>query len=125
MYAISQLSKLLGISTYALRYYETEGIVAPDRNAQGERVYREADVEWLRFVLRLKETKMSIAQIKQYARLVAEGEHTREDRLQLLETHRTFIRQQLESLTTTEQMLDYKINFYQSHIMKKSLQSQQ
>ncbi|NHN32693.1 MerR family transcriptional regulator [Paenibacillus sp. S3N08] len=80
MYSVSQLANLLDLSTYTLRYYEREQIVKPDRNSQGNRVYSDLHLQWLQFVLKLKEAQMPIVQIKKYAQYVLEGGHTAEAR---------------------------------------------
>lgn len=121
MYTISEVSKILEITTYTLRYYEKEGIVAPVRNANGERVYEESHLAWLRFVLRLKQTQMPIAQIRQYAQLYLEGEHTSQDRLNLLEEHRSSVQEQIRHLTETEKMLNDKIANYKVFISKGNI----
>ncbi|HBS47160.1 MAG TPA: MerR family transcriptional regulator [Paenibacillus sp.] len=118
MYTISEVSKLLAITTYTLRYYEKEGIVAPIRNANGERVYEDTHLAWLRFVLRLKQTQMPISQIREYAQLYLEGEHTSSARLNLLEDHRSSIQDQIRHLTETEKMLNDKIANYKVFISK-------
>jgi len=118
MYTISEVSKILEITTYTLRYYEKEGIVAPVRNANGERIYEESHLAWLRFVLRLKQTQMPIAQIRQYAQLYLEGEHTSQARLNLLEDHRSSVQEQIRHLTETEKMLNDKISNYKVFISK-------
>jgi DNA-binding transcriptional MerR regulator len=120
MYTISEVSKLLAITTYTLRYYEKEGIVAPIRNANGERVYDDNHLTWLRFVLRLKQTQMPISQIRQYAQLYLEGEHTSQARLNLLEDHRGSVQDQIRHLTETEKMLNDKIANYKLFIRKGS-----
>jgi DNA-binding transcriptional MerR regulator len=118
MYTISEVSKLLGITTYTLRYYEKEEIVAPIRNANGERVYDDTHLAWLRFVLRLKQTQMPISQIRQYAQLYLEGEHTSQARLNLLVDHRSSVQDQIIHLTETEKMLNDKIANYKVFIRK-------
>lgn len=118
MYTISEVSKLLAITTYTLRYYEKEGIVAPIRNANGERVYDDTHLTWLKFVLRLKQTQMPISQIRQYAQLYLEGEHTSQARLHLLEDHRSAVQDQIRHLTETEKMLNDKITNYKLLISK-------
>lgn len=118
MYTISDVAKLLGITAYTLRYYEKEEIITPLRNANGERVYDENSLAWLRFVMRLKQTQMPISQIREYAQLYLEGEHTTEARLNLLEKHRDSVQSQISDLIATEKLLNDKITAY-----KKSIQS--
>lgn len=64
MYKISEVSKMIGFSVPTLRYYEELGISAPAKNKSGYREYSEADVEWLRFIHRLKHTGMDLESIK-------------------------------------------------------------
>ncbi|UKS23899.1 MerR family transcriptional regulator [Paenibacillus sp. HWE-109] len=118
MYTISDVAKLLGITAHTLRYYEKEEIIAPIRNANGERVYDDANLAWLRFVMRLKQTQMPISQIRKYAQLYLEGEHTAQDRLNLLEDHRNSVQSQIRNLTATEKVLKDKIATYKNFITK-------
>ena len=85
MFSIGEVAQALGISPHTLRYYEKENIILPDRNEHGERKYTESHLQWLKFVLKLKQTQMPINKIKEYARLYTEGEHTSLARLELLE----------------------------------------
>lgn len=116
MYAISEVAKLLEVSTHTLRYYEKEKIIIPDRNATGERLYTEAHLAWLRFAMKLKQTQMPLAQIREYAQLYIEGEYTTKARLKLLEDHRKSIQNQIKNLVDTEKMLEDKIAVYKDFI---------
>jgi len=119
MYSIGEVAQVLGISTHTLRYYEKENIILPDRNENGERKYTESHLQWLRFVLKLKETQMPITKIKEYAHLFTEGEHTALDRLKLLEDHKSSIENQLRILEDTNKMLEHKISSYKKMIGNK------
>ncbi|WP_242220398.1 MerR family transcriptional regulator [Bacillus cereus group sp. BfR-BA-01380] len=118
MYTISEVGKLLGVSTHTLRYYEKEKIIVANRDANGNRLFNDSQITWLRFVMKLKQTQMPIAQIREYARLYTEGEHTTKTRLKLLEDHRTFIQNQIENLVITEKMLENKIIVYKESLEK-------
>lgn len=116
IYTISEVGQKLGISTHALRYYEKEEIITPERNAQGIRQYTDSQLKWMEFVKKLRETQMPIEQIKKYTQLFKEGDHTSMDRLNLLENHRRSIETQIETLKVTEAMLDKKITAYKQHL---------
>ena len=74
---IRTLAQLSGVSAHTLRFYEAEGILKPAaRGENGHRRYLPSDIQWLEFVLRLKQTGMPLAEIRQYAALRAEGETT-------------------------------------------------
>ena len=118
---IGELARLSGLSTYTIRFYETEGLLNPaSRATNGHRRYRSEDVAWLEFVLRLKKTGMPLAQIRQYAQLRAEGERTLSSRLAMLEQHRQYLDQQLNELNLYANALDEKIRWYQKVIGEDS-----
>ncbi|MFU2032420.1 MerR family transcriptional regulator [Bacillus wiedmannii] len=119
MYTISEVAKLIGVSTHTLRYYEKENILIANRDTNGNRIYEESHIKWLQFVMKLKQTQMPIAKIREYARLYLEGEHTTEARLQLLEDHRKSIQIQRETLVITEKMLENKIIAYKASLESK------
>ncbi|WP_226655602.1 MerR family transcriptional regulator [Pseudalkalibacillus hwajinpoensis] len=120
MYSISEIAEKVDISAHTLRYYEKEGIIDPIRNDQGIRQFDEQHLKWLQFVKKLRETQMPVSQIKEYTRLFLEGEHTANARLRLLEDHQQFIRDQIETLLATDEMLTRKISTYKE-LMEKSL----
>ncbi|MFC4306728.1 MerR family transcriptional regulator [Cohnella boryungensis] len=114
MYTIGETAQMIGISTHTLRYYEKENIIAPLRDAGGDRRYDDSHLRWLRFVIKLKETQMPIGIIKKYASLVLEGEHTAQERLSLLEEHKRSIKKQICTLHAADEMLEHKISAYKA-----------
>lgn len=48
---IGQLADRTGLSVSAIRFYESRGLVAPERNAGGQRRFKRADIRRLSFVL--------------------------------------------------------------------------
>nr|WP_315464751.1 MerR family transcriptional regulator [uncultured Rhodoferax sp.] len=117
--SIGELSRHSGLSTHTLRFYEAQGILQPvSRNASGHRQYDANDVLWLEFVLRLKDTGMPLAGIKQYAALRAQGEATLEARLAMLKLHRQRLASKIEELTTCAAVLDEKMRTYRKMLAK-------
>ncbi|PZQ89946.1 MAG: MerR family transcriptional regulator [Leifsonia xyli] len=111
------MSAATGVTAYTLRYYERAELIHPvARNAGNQRRYSAADVEWVRFLLRLRETGMSIAQMREYAVLRAQGRVTTEPRLRLLEAHRATLREQIARLRTHEKALAAKIASYRNDL---------
>ena len=78
---VAQMSAATGLSAHTLRYYErAELIRSVARTAGNQRRYSAADVTWLAFLLRLRETGMPIAQMREYAALRAQGVMTSQRR---------------------------------------------
>jgi len=63
MLTIGQLARRTGLSISAIRYYETQGLVAPGRNAGGQRRYLRSDIRRLSFVLIAQQFGFTIAEI--------------------------------------------------------------
>jgi len=114
---VAQMAAATGVSAYTLRYYERAGLIRPvARNSGNQRRYSAADVEWVRFLLRLRETDMPIAQMREYAELRARGVLTTEARLVLLGAHQAGLREQIARLRAHEKALDAKIATYRSDL---------
>lgn len=47
---IGELARRAGVSSRALRYYEEQGLLAPERTLGGQRTYPESDVERVRLI---------------------------------------------------------------------------
>lgn len=73
-YKISEAALATGFSVSALRFYEQEGVVVPERTAAGYRSYREADLESLRFVARGKQLGLSLGEITELLDLLDDEE---------------------------------------------------
>ena len=114
---IQKVQAITGLSAHTLRYYEKAGLmIAPvPRAANGHRRYTEEDVYWLRFLHRLRETGMPIADIRRYAELARQGESTVRDRLSLLETHRDAVRAHLQQTTEYLDSIERKIDHYHDY----------
>jgi DNA-binding transcriptional MerR regulator len=69
-------------------------------------------------VLRLKLTGMSLAEIKQYALLRAQGERTLQLRLAMLKLHRERLVAKMAELSDCANALDDKIHSYRKMIAK-------
>lgn len=112
---ISQLANETGLSIHTLRYYEKEGIFPPvKRNENGIRIYDSEDVEWIKFACRLRETGMSITEMKKFAQLVIQGDESKNERIKLLRQQNTRIKNQMEQLTRCMELINHKIELYSS-----------
>ncbi|WP_211116520.1 MerR family DNA-binding protein [Glycomyces buryatensis] len=97
-------------------------IHAVERTSGNQRRYRAADIEWVRFLLRLREIGMGIAGMRDYARLRARGESTLEERMELLEGLDADIDAQMARLQANQQALHEKIAIYKGQIEHRDSQ---
>lgn len=125
---IGEMAKAADISEYTLRYYEKKELIRVKRDYAGRRCYEESDIEWIKFIKRLKDTGMLLKDIREYSRLRYEGDATMPERLQMLEKHREYVLEQQRKWAEYLGNLDNKIAFYRHSIddlneMKKSIDS--
>jgi DNA-binding transcriptional MerR regulator len=114
---VAQMSAATGMTAHTLRYYERAELLRPvARNSGNQRRYSAADVGWVKFLLRLRQTGMSIAQMREYAALRERGPVTTEPRLQLLQAHQAGLRAQITRLRAHEKALAEKIATYRDDL---------
>ncbi|WP_314620871.1 MerR family transcriptional regulator [Streptomyces stackebrandtii] len=112
-YTISEVAALTGLTAHTLRWYERIGLMPHvDRSHTGQRRFSERDLGWLAFVGKLRLTGMPVADMVRYAELVREGDHTRNERRELLEATRRDVLTRITELQDTLAVLDIKISHY-------------
>lgn len=114
---VAEMSNATGVSPHTLRYYERVDLIRTvARNSGNQCRYSAADVKWVEFLLRLRETGMPIAQMRDYAALRERGIATAESRLHLLQVHQEELRQQISRLRAHEKALPEKITTYRNDL---------
>jgi len=68
LYTVNQLAHEFGVTTRALRFYETKGLLAPQR-VGSTRAYSRRDRGRLQLILRGKRLGFTLAEIKEYLSL--------------------------------------------------------
>ena len=108
--SIQAISNLTGITAHTLRYYEKNGLIhAIARGSNGRRQYSVNDLTWIRFLVRLRTTGMSIRQMQQIADLRRQGSATTKERRVLLEAHKNKLAAQIERLQEHYEVINEKI----------------
>lgn len=113
-YAIGEFAAKVGLSAPTIRYYEREDLLKSHREANGRRYFTDTDVNWVRFLLHLKGTGMSIQDLKQYVEWRAQGDETIPNRLTLLKETRNDFMEKYREVQHHLQILNDKINWYQN-----------
>ncbi|MFC4150225.1 MerR family transcriptional regulator [Micromonospora mangrovi] len=110
---VGEAAERVGLTTYTLRWYEQEGLVAPvGRDSAGRRRYTEGDVNWLMLLTRLRRTGMPVRDMRRYAELARQGDRTLGARRALFEAHRARVLGRMAELEEDLKVLDYKIDAY-------------
>lgn len=82
------------------------------RSEQGYRVYSEADVSWVRFLVILRELDIPIREMKRYSDLRSQGASTVHERKLMLEAHQSKVEQQMRKLGENLEKIADKIQYY-------------
>ncbi|GGD75841.1 MerR family transcriptional regulator [Croceicoccus mobilis] len=111
MLGIQEVASQLGVTLRALRFYEKEGLIKPERVGT-TRVYTKREIGRMQLILRGKRLGFSIREIKEFLDLYdADPNHQEQmerlaervrERLDELEEQRKALEQTIEELTTIE-----------------------
>jgi DNA-binding transcriptional MerR regulator len=123
---IQEVAEQTGISAYTIRFYEKAGVLPRiKRRPNGIRHFTEADVTFLRFLLQLKQTGMSLEDIMEFTedgcmlerlqRGDAIPQYIAEKRIALLQRHQQHLYEQRHNLDTLLMAVEQKIDFYEQH----------
>lgn len=113
---IGEFSKLTGITPSALRYYEEKGLLQVERDLGNRRIYSDKDIEWVKFLQRLKNTGMTLKEMKRYSDLRYEGEATISERLEILQNHQIYVNEQRRLWEEYSENLNAKIQWYKKQL---------
>jgi DNA-binding transcriptional MerR regulator len=84
LFSIGEMCDAYGVTARALRFYEDEGLIAPERRGM-QRLYSERDRARVAWVLRGKRTGFSLAEIRELLDLYDLGDQRRTQKLAALE----------------------------------------
>ena len=118
---IGEISEKTNLPESTLRYYEKKGLIRVSLDKNGRRNYEESDIEWIKFIRRLKETGMLLKDIQLYSDLRYHGKSTMPERLNILQSHRQYELDQKMKWEEYLQNLDNKIEFYKQSIQKNGI----
>jgi DNA-binding transcriptional MerR regulator len=112
-FTIKQVSEKTSLPPHVLRYYENEGLLpSVARSRNGIRRYSENDLEWLGLICCLKNTGMSIKQIKNFVELSMEGDGTLRERCDLLREHKKNVEAQMQEMQKHLEKVTKKIDHF-------------
>ena len=112
---IKQASETTGLSAPNIRYYEKEGLIKNlARNEVGERIFTDAEIDWILFLKKLRDMDVPIAKMREYANLREQGNPTATARKKILEEHRKIMLEKIVLINEQIKLLDDKIIYYET-----------
>lgn len=115
VYTVGEMAKIIGVAPSTLRYYDKEGLLPfVERSGSGIRIFGEQDLNTLSIIHCLKQSGLSIKEIKSFIDMVQQGDETIDERLELFEKRRIILEKQIKEMQNTLKVLDYKCWYYQT-----------
>lgn len=121
MYSAKEVSKITGLSTATLRYYEKEKLLPKiARNNQKYRQYTDENIEWIKMIQCMRMANIPISSIKEYVSLLMRGGETLEQRFVMAQNHMKDIKNQMTSLQNAFDLTEKKLSFYEKLLADSS-----
>lgn len=118
-YTIKAISEKTNLPPHVLRYYEKEGLLpSVQRSDSGIRHYSDDDLEWLGLICCLKNTGMSIKQIRKFVELSFLGDHTLEQRLAILAEHKRQVEADIGQMQKHLCKVTHKIEYFEKQFRR-------
>ena len=105
--SIGELSRRTGLAPSAIRYYEDEGLVHPERTAAGQRRFLRSDIRRLSFVMIAQQMGFPLARIRALMEALPEGRTpTKRDWEKISRQIRGELDARIDTLTALREKLD-------------------
>lgn len=105
--SIGALARRTGLAVSAIRYYEDQGLIAPWRNAGGQRRFERADLRRLSFIMIAQQFGFTLPQIKaQLDQLPGGRTPTKADWAKISVGFRAVLDARIEAMTRLRDSLD-------------------
>lgn len=110
---IAEAAAACGLSAHTIRFYEKSGMLPEiERSADGHRRFTPRVIEWLTLLYWLRETGMSLGQMRRFTLLAKAGDAGIAERRQILLDHANTLKTKRAVLEKCESVLAVKIASY-------------
>lgn len=118
---ISEAASTSGIGVDTIRFYEKSGLLPKiSRGRDGRRNFSGEDVDWLILLCSLRETGMSLNQMRSFAELYQQGDQTLLERKAVLVSHLRQLDLRRAALDNCANLLTRKIDRYEQMQRRRS-----
>lgn len=113
VYSIGEVSKITGLPSSTIRYYDSlEFLPYLQKSSRGIRKFTQRDIDTIRVVECLKKTGLTLKEIQDYTRLIAQGDDSIVERQKLFHAIRRRLLNRMEEMQKNLQILDFKCAYY-------------
>ena len=125
-YTIKEVELKTGISSHTLRFWAKNDLFPfVQRDDNNVRYFSEQDLGWVAIVHCLRQSGLSVEQIKEYVDLCLLGDGTFEERLHIIQTQRDKTKKIIAQYQKALDKLESKVAFYQNAIFKRDEEMRQ
>ncbi|GAB1155008.1 MerR family transcriptional regulator [Paenibacillus illinoisensis] len=112
-FTIKEASERLGCPAHKIRYYEKEGLLPYiNRDQNGNRLFEEEHLEWMRVMSCFRATGMKVSVLKQMVNLAMEGASTIPLRKAMLTQYKKELHQRQNDLNQALEAVNQKLSIY-------------
>lgn len=116
-YSVTEAAKMSGLSVHTLRYYDDLGLFPFLQRTEGEkRMFSDADMQWVQLIECLRNTGMSIQEVKHYVELCLAGDDTIKERLKIVRKQEEIMKEQMREMRKHLKLLQFKKNYYENRL---------
>ncbi|MDO5718536.1 MAG: MerR family transcriptional regulator [Tissierellia bacterium] len=127
-YRISEISKIYKLSADSLRYYERKGLIKPERELNGYRVYTQNDIWKLNIIKDMRKLDFTIKQIRDYlenrslnssVELIEKEIEFIDKEIEPLKRQKKYLSERLESLNNLKEIDEFETVIYKNFDKRK------
>lgn len=119
-FTVKQISDRFNLSVHTVRYYDDQGLFPEvTRDGHGTRLFTEDNLEWVSLVICLRNTGMSISDIRHYIDLCTEGDSTVSERYQIILEQKKKVENELQEMQNRLNVLHCKEQYYEKLLSKQ------
>ncbi|WTO81034.1 MerR family transcriptional regulator [Streptomyces nigra] len=111
---IGEVARGAGVSVRAMRYYEEQGLLTPERSPSGQRLYRQDAIAMVRFFQQMYAAGLTSQRITELLPCWEAG-HTDADQRAMLRIERERIQAKIDELEAARDRLDQVIAITDTH----------
>lgn len=121
-FTVKQISDKFNLSVHTVRYYDDQGLFPEvTRDDHGTRLFSEENMEWISLVICLRNTGMSIADIRHYIDLCTEGDTTIAERYQIILEQKKRVETELQEMQKRLNVLHCKEQHYERLLAEQAV----
>ena len=112
-YTIKEMSEMTGLPASTLRYYDKQGLLPSlKRDNNNVRMFSEEDYRSLRLIECLKESGLSIKDIRCFVEMSGRGDEALNERLEIFLRRREILRAEMKKLQEVLDVIEYKCWYF-------------